>query len=206
MKTNFSRASLAAAAMVAVMWLASPISAQQQTPPASPPAATQPAASPALAAPDAPAAAAPAAAAPVATAPAAKVPDAVAAEAGNSSLKSTTVGMKELSPWVMFMSADIVVKAVMIGLAFASFVTWTVFIAKSIELSVAQAKLKAALKKTANSRSLAEAQFALGDKRGVLSSFLAASMGEARLSAGLSSDEGIKERAASSCAEIVRAE
>jgi biopolymer transport protein ExbB len=114
--------------------------------------------------------------------------------------------MKELSPWVMFMSADIVVKAVMIGLAFASLVTWTVFIAKSIELSVASTKLGSALKKIAEARSLAEAQMALGAKEGILPSFLAAALREARMSAGLSSDTGIKERAASSFAEIVRAE
>src|SRR2546421_165284 len=40
----------------------------------------------------------------------------------------------------------------------------------------------------------------------ILSSLLAAAMREARLSAGISSDAGIKERAASSFAEIVRAE
>lgn len=114
--------------------------------------------------------------------------------------------MKELSPWVMFMSADIIVKAVMIGLAFASLVTWTVFIAKSIELSVASTKLRSALKKVAEARSLAEAQMALGSKEGILPSFLTAALREARMSAGLSSDTGIKERAASSFAEIVRAE
>jgi hypothetical protein len=32
---------------------------------------------------------------------------------------------RDLSPWGMFMQADIVVKAVMIGLALASLVTWT---------------------------------------------------------------------------------
>jgi biopolymer transport protein ExbB len=32
-------------------------------------------------------------------------------------------GLRELSPWSMFMSADIIVKAVMIGLVFASLVT-----------------------------------------------------------------------------------
>jgi len=111
-----------------------------------------------------------------------------------------------LSPWSMFLSADILVKAVMIGLAFASLVTWTIFIAKLIELAVAQRRLKTALDKISDSRSLAEAQFALGAKRGVLSSFLAAAMREARLSAGISSDNGIKERAASSFAEILRAE
>ena len=106
----------------------------------------------------------------------------------------------------MFLAADIIVKAVMIGLAFASLVTWTVFIAKTIELSVVQARLRAALRKIASARSLAEAQFALGAKDSVLSALLAAAMGEARASAGISSDEGIKERAASSFGEIVRAE
>jgi biopolymer transport protein ExbB len=39
-----------------------------------------------------------------------------------------------LSPLGMFLSADIVVKAVMIGLACASLVTWTVWLAKTVEL------------------------------------------------------------------------
>ncbi|HEY4205077.1 MAG TPA: tonB-system energizer ExbB, partial [Xanthobacteraceae bacterium] len=34
---------------------------------------------------------------------------------------------RDLSPWGMFANADIVVKAVMVGLAFASLVTWTVW-------------------------------------------------------------------------------
>jgi biopolymer transport protein ExbB len=117
-----------------------------------------------------------------------------------------TVTLHELSPWSMFLSADILVKAVMIGLAFASLVTWTIFIAKMIELSVAQRKVRASLRNTAEARSLAEAQFALGAGNSVLSSLLAAAMREARLSAGISSDSGIKERTASSFAEIVRAE
>ena len=40
----------------------------------------------------------------------------------------------DLSPWGMFLAADIVVKIVMLGLAFASVVTWTVWLAKSLEL------------------------------------------------------------------------
>ena len=106
----------------------------------------------------------------------------------------------------MFMSADVIVKAVMIGLGFASLVTWTIFIAKIIELSVAQRQLRVALERIGDSRSLAEAQLTLGSKRNVLSALLAAAMREARLSAGISSDSGIKERAASSFAEIVRAD
>lgn len=195
MKIMSFQASLAAAAMLAAAWLASPVSAQTPTPPAAAPVqstAQSPAVSPAPAA--APAVVAPAAAPAVTTV-------AARPEAG-----AIAPAMKELSPWVMFMSADVIVKAVMIGLAFASLVTWTVLIAKSIELSVASTKLRSALKKISEARSLAEAQMALGAKEGILPSFLAAALREARMSAGLSSDAGIKERAASSFQEIVRAE
>jgi biopolymer transport protein ExbB len=181
------RATFAVIFALAMLSLAPPSSAQQKMP-----AAPQ----------QAPA---PSAAAPSASVPAASDATATPAE-GNRSLKSTTVALRELSPWSMFLSADILVKAVMIGLAFASLVTWTIFIAKMIELSLIQRKLRAALGKIGDARSLAEAQFALGAKDSVLSSLLAAAMREARLSAGISSDPGIKERAASSFAEIVRAE
>jgi biopolymer transport protein ExbB len=116
------------------------------------------------------------------------------------------MAMRELSPWSMFQSADILVKAVMIGLALASLVTWTIFIAKMIELWLVRRRLRAALAKIGDSRSLAEAQFVLGSGDTILSSLLSAAMREARLSAGISGDAGIKERAASSFAEIVRAE
>jgi biopolymer transport protein ExbB len=140
-------------------------------------------------------------------APATEASDAAkAATEREGKLQKVTAELRELSPWSMFMQADVVVKAVMIGLAFASLVTWTIFIAKMMELAVVQRKLRAALTKIADARSLAEAQFALGARGSVLAAFLAAAMREARLSAGISSDAGIKERAASSFAEIVRAE
>ena len=175
--------SILAAALVASFCLTSPISAQQA------PAGAQ---------------TAPATAQSATPMPTSNVE--VGIDATGRSARSLVPVMKELSPWSMFMSADIVVKAVMIGLAFASLVTWTVFIAKSIELSFAGRSLRAALKKIGEARSLAEAQFALGSKENVLSAFLAAAMREARLSAGISSDTGIKERVASSFAEIVRAQ
>jgi biopolymer transport protein ExbB len=194
------RATFAVIFALAMLSLVSPSSAQQKTPPApqQAPTLSQP---PAL-----PAQAAPPAQAPSAAAPAASDATATPADGGSRSLKSTTVALRELSPWSMFLSADILVKAVMIGLAFASLVTWTIFIAKMIELSLIQRKLRAALGKISDARSLAEAQFTLGAKGSVLSSLLSAAMREARLSAGISSDAGIKERAASSFAEIVRAE
>jgi biopolymer transport protein ExbB len=193
-KSRF-RAAFAVIFALAMLSLASPSSAQQNAAPLQQsPALSQPAPVPA-----------PSAAVPSAPAPAASDATATPAD-GSRSLKSTTVALRELSPWSMFVSADILVKAVMIGLAFASLVTWTIFIAKMIELSLIQRKLRAALGAISDARSLAEAQFALGAKGSVLSSLLAAAMREARLSAGISSDAGIKERAASSFAEILRAE
>jgi biopolymer transport protein ExbB len=188
------RTVLKLAAAAAIM-LASPTLAQQRpTEPAAP-------AAPAAAQSSPPAAVQPA---PARMSTPQAAPSAAAAE--SASAKLTISVPRELSPWSMFMSADVVVKGVMIGLAFASLITWTIFLAKMIELSVVQQKVRSALKKISDARSLAEAQFALGAKEGVLPSLLAACMREARLSAGISSDAGIKERAASSCAEIVRAE
>jgi biopolymer transport protein ExbB len=193
------RATFAVVSALAMLSLLSPSSAQQPAVPASQqtPALLQP---PAVAAQTAAPAQAPAAT-PGGLDAAATPPD-----AGSKFLKSTSVSLRELSPWSMFLSADILVKAVMIGLAFASLVTWTIFIAKMIELSLIQRKLRGALRKIGEARSLAEAQFALGANDGVLPALLAAAMREARLSAGISSDSGIKERAASSFGEIVRAE
>jgi biopolymer transport protein ExbB len=195
---------------LAMLSLASPAFAQQKAAPAPPPqtpalSQSQAVPAPAVQAPIAPVVQAPAAA--PQPAPMSSTPEAAPlSNSGSRSLKAEAAALRELSPWSMFLSADVLVKAVMIGLAFASLITWTIFIAKMIELAVAQRKLKTALNTIGDSRSLAEAQFALGAKKGVLPSFLAAAMREARLSAGISSDSGIKERAASSFAEILRAE
>src|SRR5216683_4756963 len=198
MNKSLSRAAYGGIVALAIFSPALPSLAQQPTPQT--PAVTQ--------APTAQAAPASEAAAPPAVVQPTQVPaaDAIAPVDGVRPLNTAAAGLRELSPWSMFLSADILVKAVMIGLAFASLVTWTIFIAKMTELSLAQRKLRSALRKISDARSLAEAQFALGARGNVLSALLSAAMREARLSAGISSDNGIKERAASSFAEIVRAE
>ncbi|MBX9651539.1 MAG: tonB-system energizer ExbB [Xanthobacteraceae bacterium] len=212
MNNTLSRMTFAVIPALAMLSLATPLSAQQKMAPAAPvvqsaPAVPQPSAAPAQAAqpiqvaqPVQPPASS------AATAPAADAAAPAPEREGRQLLKAAAVELREFSPWSMFVSADVVVKAVMVGLAFASLVTWTIFMAKIIELSIVQRTLRAALNKIADARSLAEAQFALGAKGSVLSSLLAAAMREARMSAGISSDAGIKERAASSFGEIVRAE
>ena len=211
MNMSRHRATFAVISALAMLSPTTSSLAQQQTAPAAQqtPALSQAPAVPAQAAPPlqapAPSVAAQSAPAPAAAAPVASDASAAPADGGRL-LKSTAVALRDLSPWSMFLSADVLVKAVMIGLAFASLVTWTIFIAKMIELSMIQGKLRRALAMISDARSLAEAQFALGARRNVLSALLSAAMREARLSAGISSDSGIKERAASSFAEIVRAE
>ena len=57
----------------------------------------------------------------------------------------------------MFLNADIVVKIVMIGLAFASIVTWTVWLAKGLELVWSKQRARAATRKLRRARSLGAA-------------------------------------------------
>src|SRR6516225_11960659 len=61
------------------------------------------------------------------------------------SVEGTSALPRDLSPWGMFMNADVVVKVVMVGLVIASIVTWTVWLAKTIELLKARRQVRAAL-------------------------------------------------------------
>ena len=105
----------------------------------------------------------------------------------------------DLSPIGMFMAADWVVKGVMIGLAFASFVTWTIGIAKLLELAAARTKLRRGLKALAQSRTLEDARRALGNRRGAgpVAAFVNAADAEIAYSEDALSAEGVKERVAS---------
>jgi biopolymer transport protein ExbB len=132
---------------------------------------------------------------------------AAAQEASRASAAAAIpVGIHDLSPWSMFMNADLVVQAIMVGLAFASLVTWTIFVGKMIELFIAKQRLQSAVKKASNASSLREALAALGKDRSPMRLFVASALNESKLSAGLDNDTGIKERVASTFAEITKAE
>jgi biopolymer transport protein ExbB len=85
----------------------------------------------------------------------------------------------------------------MLSLAFASLVTWTVWVAKSLELALARRRLAGALAAIADERSLADAQVQLPSDRGVLAACVAAAAHELRLSSDVTDKDGIKERVAS---------
>ncbi len=104
---------------------------------------------------------------------------------------------RDLSPWGMFLAADIVVKAVMVGLAFASLLTWTIWFAKALELAAARRRLRAALRTLAEARTLADALTRLRGSGGEVLALVEAADAELRLSAGALTPDGVKERVAS---------
>ena len=104
---------------------------------------------------------------------------------------------RDLSVQSMFLNANAVVQAVMIGLVFASVVTWTVWLAKSIEIFLAKRRLRAASNKLASVRSTLEGVEQLADSQGEVAQFLDAAASELKASAGFPETEGIKERIAS---------
>ena len=171
---------LLAAGLIAGSVMLPPLTLAQM--PATPPAVPAPASQ---AAPPAPTDTAP----PVAAPPAA--PSLAPATAPDVLLKLP----RDLSPWGMFMAADIVVKAVMIGLAFASVLTWTIWFAKAIELMLARRRLYTAIRALQEARSWHEAAQTQG--RGAIGALIGAADAELRLSADALSPEGVKERIAS---------
>ena len=126
---------------------------------------------------------------------------AFAQDAGSAPVIGTATLPRDLSPWGMYINADPVVKAVLIGLAFASLVTWTVWLAKTIEILLAKRRVAAALRTLASVRSASEAVERLagaeGKVKGEVPRFLDAAVTELKLSSGSMEREGIKERIAS---------
>ncbi|MEZ5803946.1 MAG: tonB-system energizer ExbB [Rhizobiaceae bacterium] len=111
----------------------------------------------------------------------------------------------DLSPWGMFMAADWVVKGVMIGLAFASLLTWTVWVAKSLEIAGAKARLRTALKAIYQANSLEDAQKRLERRGGTGAALVRATVEEVKLSEPVidhMSADGLKERVASRLSRI----
>ena len=102
---------------------------------------------------------------------------------------------KNLSPWGMFLNADIVVKGVMIGLAIASFATWTIWLAKTIELRTAARRVRQRLNLLESGAGLAEAARACDGGRDAAAKLVLSTAREAELSDGIV-DDGFKERVA----------
>ena len=179
--------------------LLQPALALAQLPPApatTPPVVALPAVPPAQ---EVPAAKAPIMPAPAEAAPAPIVRPALA-EPNAVAVQPSAIALtlpRDLSPWGMFLAADIVVKAVMVGLALASLLTWTIWFAKALELLAARRGLRAAIEALNDARSLADAMTRLNGRGGDVVMLLDAAETELRLSADAISADGVKERIAS---------
>ena len=103
----------------------------------------------------------------------------------------------DLSPWGMFLAADIVVKSVMVGLAFASVITWTVWIAKSLELSVARRSLKRSVALLRQTSTLAEAWQKTASQNRLSAALMEQAQLELRLSADILDKSGTLDRVGS---------
>ncbi|MBK4988673.1 tonB-system energizer ExbB [Pseudomonas sp. S36] len=121
-------------------------------------------------------------------------------------VEDTSLGMAhDLSPWGMYKNADVVVKAVMIGLAIASIITWTIWIAKGFELLGAKRRLRGEIAQLKKSASLKEAS-EVSNKEGTLAHTLVHdALEEMRLSANAREKEGIKERVSFRLERLVHA-
>src|ERR1039458_440580 len=156
--------------------LLQPALALAQLPPApatTPPVVALPAVPPAQ---EVPAAKAPIMPAPAEAAPAPIVRPALA-EPNAVAVQPSAIALtlpRDLSPWGMFLAADIVVKAVMVGLALASLLTWTIWFAKALELLVARRRLRAAIEALNEARSWSEASAASQGRRDGAATLIAA--------------------------------
>ena len=137
------------------------------------------------------------------------VPSAPAAAAGNSavSIRATDAAPvhqpaiatgelpQDLSAGGMFLHADQIVKAVMIGLALASLVTWAIWLAKALELRSARSEVQKDLRILAHCSTLAEAHEQLIKGTSSVAQLMHAAADEIRVSIKLRAD-GLKERIA----------
>ena len=102
--------------------------------------------------------------------------------------------LHDLSPWGMYQNADVVVKSVMIGLILASILTWTVWVAKSIELISARRRLRRELPELKRARNLQQAAEQARVQHSFSTILIEEAQDELQLSANSKLKEGIKER------------
>ncbi|CAN7569596.1 tonB-system energizer ExbB [Rhizobium sp. LjRoot98] len=111
----------------------------------------------------------------------------------------------DLSPFGMFMAADMVVKAVMTALALASVATWAILLVKSFELAAAKRNARRAVRALSDAVVLRDMREALTVKKGPAAEMISAANDELSKSEAvldIVSTQGVKERVASQLSRI----
>jgi biopolymer transport protein ExbB len=142
--------------------------------------------------------------APPAEAPPAEAPPAVPAPVAQMPAETASAELlpRDLTPLGMFRSADIIVKAVMLGLVFASVLTWTIWLAKSLELIFARRRLRRADALLAAAPSLDGAVRQASAASPDVALLTGAALNELQRSPDLRDVTGIKERIAARFSRI----
>jgi biopolymer transport protein ExbB len=122
---------------------------------------------------------------------------ALAQSAGDGAVIGAASLPRDLSPLGMYLSADQVVKAVLLCLVFASVVTWTVWLAKTIEIVLAKRRVRAALDILGAVHSTPEAAEIFRTTKGEVSELVDAAFLEIQMSTDLLNRDGVKERVTS---------
>jgi biopolymer transport protein ExbB len=105
--------------------------------------------------------------------------------------------MNQLTPWGMFVHADIVVQIVICALALASVLTWTILSVKTLELSGAKRTLQRDLHGLREARNLSDAMQRLDPGDGAARALVREASDEWQRSAeALADRDGLKERIA----------
>ena len=111
----------------------------------------------------------------------------------------------DLSPWGMFMAADVVVKSVMIGLALASLITWTVWFSKSLELMLARRRVMRAAAELKSAATLSEAGQGAAKRSRIAAALIDQAQLELRLSADALDNSRVLDRINSRLQEVTSA-
>ena len=127
---------------------------------------------------------------------------ALLAALGGPASAATGSPVADLSPLAMFLGADWVVKTVMGVLFLASLVSWTIFVAKMLELRAANAHVDDTIEVLTRTPRLAEAATALRADHGPGRAMLDAVSREIELSGTTVDRAGLEERVASRLARI----
>ncbi len=109
-----------------------------------------------------------------------------------------------LTPLGMFMAADPIVKGIIVSLLLASVLTWTIWIAKTVELVIARRRVAAGLSVLRQHALLRTASAAFGNDDRLVSRLVREAMSELQLSKSLSNDQSLRERIASPSAPFGR--
>ncbi len=100
----------------------------------------------------------------------------------------------DLSPIGMFMAADIVVKSIMTALAFASVLTWSIWLAKVLELMSVRRRSRRDYEIIAQSATMSEAEAKLRNSESDVAILCRAAASEIRRSANAINPDGLRER------------